>query len=363
LIALLWFDLSVLSKHAWQPEALILERSKNVPLEQGWGIGYDAQWYYAIALDPAGAWQRLDQPAYRYQRIAFPLLVRGLSLRIPSLIPWTMLAINLAAAGLSCYFLGALLARRGASPWLAVIYIFSLGFLLSVRMDLLEPLALCFALAGWLALEEDRFPLAVALFALGALTKEVVLTFPLGLVLWKYLQKDRRRALILAAGVLVPYLGWFLFLRFWLGATPGQIAQSTPAWIPFSGWQFLGDPVSRGLVAVWVLIPAIFSGLAAARGSWPLAANFFHGPLDRIVPAEAGGCAARDSVLVLAQVGLIAFMPGPTWADPLAILRVGLGLMAAVLVWLASTHPRLLPFAAALWLPSGLVLFFVPGLI
>jgi hypothetical protein len=90
--------------------------------------------------------------------------------------------------------------------------------------------------------------------------------------------------------------------------------------------------------------------------------KFFRGAPGRIARAEFREYTPRDSVLVLAQAGLIAFMPGPTWADPLAILRVGLGLLAAVLVWLASTHPRLLPFAAALWLPSGLVLFFVPGM-
>jgi hypothetical protein len=243
-----------------------------------------------------------------------------------------------------------------------MVYIFSLGFLLSVRMDLLEPLALCFALAGWLAFEEDRFPLAVGLFAMGVLTKEVVLLFPLGLALWEGLRKNWRRALFLALGALVPYLGWFLVLRLWLGTTPGQVVQSTPAWIPFSGLRFLGDPVSRGMVGVWVLVPAVLAGLAAAWESWPLAVNFIEGISGRITPPDFRGYPQRDSVMVLAQVGLIAFMPGPTWADPLAILRVGLGLVAALLVWLASSHARLLPFAAALWLPSGLVLFFVPGL-
>jgi hypothetical protein len=70
-----------------------------------------------------------------------------------------------------------------------------------------------------------------------------------------------------------------------------------------------------------------------------------------------------DAVMVLAQVGLVAVMPAPTWADPLAILRVGLGLLVTVLLWLASSHPRALPYAAALWLPSGAVLFWVPGML
>ena len=35
--------------------------------------GYDGQFTYAIALDPANAAPHLDAPAYRYQRILHPL--------------------------------------------------------------------------------------------------------------------------------------------------------------------------------------------------------------------------------------------------------------------------------------------------
>ena len=42
--------------------------------------GYDGQFFYYIAVDPAGARPKIDVPAYRYQRILYPLLVRWLSL-------------------------------------------------------------------------------------------------------------------------------------------------------------------------------------------------------------------------------------------------------------------------------------------
>ena len=56
-------------------------------------------------------------------------------------------------------------------------------------------------------------------------------------------------------------------------------------------------------------------------------------------------------------------MPKPTWEDSLAILRVGLGLLAALLLWLAAAHRRALPFAVASWAPSALVLALAPGML
>ena len=70
-----------------------------------------------------------------------------------------------------------------------------------------------------------------------------------------------------------------------------------------------------------------------------------------------------DSLLVLSHVCLIAFLPWPTWEDPIALLRMALGLHITILVWLAGARPRFLPYAVALWLPSSLVLLFVPNMI
>jgi hypothetical protein len=182
-------------------------------------------------------------------------------------------------------------------------------------------------------------------------------------------------------GSLAPYLVWYLALYLGLGATSKQVAQSSPLWLPFSGVRYLADPVSLGLVGLWVLGPSLLSGVYALWGvtawylgrirsgeHWEIRRKQGAGGLGGEAGASkdswlaGGGEYSKDAFLVLAQVGLVSLMPALTWGDPLAVLRVGLGLLAAVLVWLASSHPRVLPFAAALWLPSGAVLFLVPGM-
>jgi hypothetical protein len=117
-------------------------------------------------------------------------------------------------------------------------------------------------------------------------------------------------------------------------------------WIPFSGLLVVTDQAQLIVVSIWVLGPAVLAGACAARDAWRGRDMF-----------------RRDALMVIAQAGLVAVMPQPTWIDPLAILRIGLGLLAALLVWLAQAHPRWLPIAAGLWLSSGLMMALIPGLL
>jgi len=339
------FQLKVLASHEWNPLVFVLLRPTDIPADQTWGVGYDGRFSYALATQEWGSTENLDQPGYRYQRILYPLLVRLFSLGQVEAVPWVMLGLNLAAAGLGCAALGRLLQRRGASPWLALVFLLSLGFLLAMRMDLLEPLVLALALWGWALYEEDRPLPGVILLALSGLTKEVGLVFAAGLALWELLRKRPARAVGLFLSSVGPYLLWYVLLYQWFGTSATQINQSRLLF-PFTGLVYLKDPLSRGLVWVWVLAPAVLAGLAAA---WEILRGW-------------GKKMRPDAALLLGQAGLVAVMPAPTWEDPLAILRIGLGLVAVVLVWLAGTRPRLLPLAAALWAPSGLVLFFVPNM-
>ena len=67
--------------------------------------------------------------------------------------------------------------------------------------------------------------------------------------------------------------------------------------------------------------------------------------------------------LVLAQLAMIAVLPLSTWVDPLAVLRTGLGLLASMILYLAATYPRGLSYLAALYIPSCLLAFLIPGFI
>ncbi len=59
--------------------------------------GYDGQFFYYIARDPLHAAPFLSHPAYRYQRIVYPLLVAVLSLGQENLIPYMLLLVNFVA--------------------------------------------------------------------------------------------------------------------------------------------------------------------------------------------------------------------------------------------------------------------------
>jgi hypothetical protein len=347
ILLLALFDLKVLSSHNWDPRAFILERSKEIPFSQKWGVGYDGQFTYLLATNPLGSTEGIDEPAYRYQRIIFPIVVRILSLNNPSVIPWMMIIINLAAAALACSALAWLLKQRGASPWLSLTVIFSLGYLLSVRMDLNEPLALALALLGWVLYERDKLALAILLFALSGLTKEVGLIIPIALSIWEGLNRNWKRCFAIGIGSIAPYLIWYGFLVSWFGVSQSQMDMSRPILIPFWGLHYLTDPPSQLIVWIWVMLPAIIGGVFAALDLW------------RSMTSRIG----RDALLVLSQVGLIAILPGLSWADPLAVLRIALGLHITILVWLAGARPRLLPYAVALWIPSVLVLFLVPNML
>ncbi len=342
------FILRVLSTHQWDPLSLVLLTPDDLPAGQDWGVGYDGRFSYHIAVNPLGFTDGLDEPNYRYQRILYPLLVKWMSLGRDGLVPWMMIVLNLVAAALCTALLGRLLLRRRASAWLALAFSLSVGFLLAMRMDLLEPLAFALALAGLLSYEQRRPQLAVLFFALGGLTKEVALLFPLALAAWELLRGRGRRALMLALGSLTPFFLLYLFLAGTYGVPPAAVEKSRFLLIPFSGIRYLQDWPSRVVVGIWALIPAAGYGLWALRD---------------LIQARFEGESSRDAILVLVHAALIALLPAPTWEDPLAIFRLALGLIAAVLLWLASSHRRALPYAFSLWIVSGVLIVPIPGML
>ena len=347
LLGLLGLSIRVLANHQWNPRAFILETPEGVPEDQGWGVGYDGRFVYQMAVNPWGSTEGLDAPNYRYQRIMYPLFVKILSLGQTEAVPWAMLLINLAAAGFAVFFLATLLNWRGALPLWSLIVPFSLGYLITIRMNLLEPLALAFAFGGWVAYERDHKGWAILFFALGGLTKELALTFPAAIVAWEILRKEWRTAAYVLVGSTLPYLIFYLLLLGVFGSSQEALAKSSLYLIPFGGLRFLTDPPSRVIVMLWVVIPALAGALWALIRVWknPIAIS------------------SRDALLVLMNVALLSVLPQLTWEDPLAILRFGLGTMSALIIMVGNIKPRLLPYLAVLWLPSGILLFLAPGLL
>lgn len=143
-------------------------------------VGYDGQFYYRLALEPfpeqaTGFGIRLDSPAYRQQRILYPLLVHVLMAGRIELVPWLMVLINFVGLCLLGWG-GGVLAQRGGwhAQWGALLALYP-GFLFTASRDLTEILAGVLLMGSVLAWQRRRIALATVLLALAVLAKETTL--------------------------------------------------------------------------------------------------------------------------------------------------------------------------------------------
>ena len=233
-------------------------------------LGYDGQFYLFMALDPVNSRYYLDDPAYRLQRPLYPAVSRLIAGGDPSVVPFTMLLVNLLAAGVGTAATALILARRGRSAWWALLYGLAPGLTLSVHRDLTEPLAYGLSAAGvWCLTREGAgsYLPAGLLFGLAGLTREPSLAFPVCYALARA-RADRRRpgraawmpaTSILMLGV-VPYLGWIVFLRLWLGSWP---TAGLPLFIGPVPFHYLFDQPWA-----WSRQPAVLIGVVLPTVLW-----------------------------------------------------------------------------------------------
>ena len=85
-----------------------------------------------MAQDPIRAKSYIDDPAYRYGRIVYPLLARALAFGQQGAIPFVLVAINVFAVALGTFALATLLRRHGRSPWYALIFALYPGIYVAV---------------------------------------------------------------------------------------------------------------------------------------------------------------------------------------------------------------------------------------
>ncbi len=168
--------------------------------------GYDGQFYYRLALDPAN-WHAtafgitMDQ-SYRYTRIGYPVVAWTFSLGQHQLVPVVLVVVNLLAVA-AMAMLGGMLAREsGRHALWGLAFAAYFGLVISVGRDTAEPLAEVCMLGGLLAYRRanrsapSRTPmylLAAALFAFGAITRETILLVPAAIAVTRLIAIARRR--------------------------------------------------------------------------------------------------------------------------------------------------------------------------
>jgi len=159
--------------------------------------GYDGQFYYRLALDPAN-WSKtafgitMDQ-SYRYTRIGYPVLAWLVSLGQHRLVPLALVAINLIMVAAMAYLGGMFAQEAGRHALWGLAFAAYFGLVISVGRDTAEPLAEACMLGGLLAYRHSRWVLATAAFAVGAITRETILLAPAAIAVTRLVAMARRQ--------------------------------------------------------------------------------------------------------------------------------------------------------------------------
>lgn len=322
----------VLCRADWDPRVFADLGSRYALGEINGSPGYDGQFNYFIALSPqpqqvAG---RLDVPAYRYQRILYPLLARVVSGGKPPLLPWALLAINLAALPLATFLTSELLRNRGASPWHSIPFGLWAGLLGALRTDLSEPLAFALVALAILLDDHDLRAWSGVVLAVAAFAKETTLVFLLAWAVWGLLSTGQAKSLLVR---LLPALP-FVFFQFWLRSVFGSFgigsggAQGTAFEIlPFAGLASTGQAGLRVLIvlsivyAPGILVPAVWGILS---------------PLLQWLRQEV----SLESLFLFASALIIVLAPFSTFREPLGITRLASGMVLSGLLQVARQGRR-----------------------
>lgn len=298
-------------------------------------FGYDGQFYYYIALDPFHAWQLLDNVG-RYQRILYPVFVRCLSFGILPLIPYLMVAVNLAFVAVGTESLARLLKLHQLNPWYSIGYAFHIGTLVCLRRDLAEPIMCAFVLAAIYLIETRGVtPLASLLLSLGLFTKEPAILFVVPYLLWCLIAagQGKTKAATLAALTILPYSLFQLFLFYRFGSLPFlQVGNpQTATYIPFYGMAKFPRPfLEQVSVTILLAIPAL-GALALSLNS--VIKKRYH-PL----------------VLALLLNGLsLVFMPPDVFSEVFGYARVSLAPAVAWIVYAAIFRNKRMLAYSILW--------------
>jgi hypothetical protein len=149
------------------------------------GTGFDGQFFYRLALDPAN----LDHTAFgirfdvglRRARIAYPATAWVLSAGEAAAVPWALIALNVVALT-ALAFLGAVAAADAGRHrlWGLLVPAFP-GLVFTLSRDLSEAVATAGLLAGLLLLRRRRPWLAGLALALGVLARESTLVAVVGI--------------------------------------------------------------------------------------------------------------------------------------------------------------------------------------
>lgn len=234
----------------------------STPVSGGGGDGVP---FWVLARDPTISHVEpyLDRPAYRADRIGYPLAAAPWKLGGEGALLWGLIVTNLAAAFIGTFAAAAIAIGLGADGRASLAFALCPGVTAATWLDVSDGLALALVLVTVLVVQRRKWALAVLAATAAVLTKEVSLV-PIGgaFLLWGSGTRLWRRMAYLAVPACV--LGaWALYVRFRVGWPPQE---ATDIVWPLRGYLSVlrhdrryGTDMSSNVIAVILLGVAVLA--------------------------------------------------------------------------------------------------------
>jgi hypothetical protein len=304
---------------------------------QGADQAFDGQFFYRIGVAPWSTEGRVagvqnDLPSLRNARWGYGAAAWVVSGGDPDLVPWALIAINVAAAFAVGAVGGGLARSAGRHAAWGALFVLWPGFAYSLSLDTSELMAAALVLGGLLALRHQRWVLTGAVLTAAVLTRDTTTVVPFAVALAGGIAWARRRttpspdraALPQLAAGLVPlaaFGGWQLLQRARFGSLPltssgdnnlsaplgGFVEQLAKVIVPGDSAEALRLVSMVGLVA---LVAAAAWSVARARAIAPTAEQL----------AWLGAVAVVVLLNAYLWSGATAFLRASTEAGLLSIL-------------------------------------------
>jgi hypothetical protein len=316
--------------------------------------GYDGQFYYRLAVDPADLSTtahgiRLDS-SLRRQRIGYPVLAWALARGQAAAIPAALVGVNVLGLALAGLFGGLLAHELGRHPLWGLLPAGYSGLVTTLARDLTEITALMFMLAGLVAVHRQRHIWAAFALASATLCRETALVVPAALALTRLIALVRRQARPGTADLawtvpLLVWAGWQVLCAVRYGQLPvlsGRGITGVPlAAVTTATVRWVTHPAARSALQLLQLATLVFVVVAALR---------------RLVTSRA---LPVERVAFAFAVLLMLSLSGDVWGDDPAAFRIMVDAWAlGTIILLGSPGaPLAIPAAlnAILWMANALL--------
>ncbi len=249
-----------------------------------------------------------------------------------------MLAINLLAVLAGTVAVAVWLARRGFTPWGALLFGLWPGLVVSVFRDLTEPLAFGLAALAVLVFDRSRprrVALSAILFALAVLTRETIVPFALaGAATFVVEGRRWRRAAAFAVAACGPLIAWRIVVQLWIHQSTQEVGHERGWILPLHGiWSYWPFDHDHWLIVLAVTLPALAAGAGA------------------LVLLRERRSVVLAGLLLVNVLLYVVWLPRAVYIDQAAASRAAVGVVLAAVyclpAWWSAARARLLVAAGA----------------